>query len=146
MNETLFIILEYLTSRLLSRNVIIKIYKTKLLRVVSYGCETRSLTFREEHRLRVFDNRVLSRIIGHKRDELMGGWRKINNEELHSSYSLPDIVEMIKSRWMRWADHVARMGYLRNAYKFWLEGLNERDHSNDLGVDRRIILKWILGK
>jgi hypothetical protein len=78
--------------------------------VVLYGFETLSLTLREEHRLRVFENRVLRRIFGPKRDEVTGGWRKLHNEELHGLYSSPSIVRAIKVRWMRWAGRVARMG------------------------------------
>jgi hypothetical protein len=73
-----------LSSRLLSRNVKVKIYKTIILPVVLYGCKTLSLTLREEHRLRVFENRVLRRIFGPKRDELTGEWMKLHNEELHT--------------------------------------------------------------
>jgi hypothetical protein len=80
------------------------------LPVVLYGCETLSLTFREEHRLRVFENMVLRRIFGPKRDELKGEWRKLHNKELHDLYSSPSIIRIIKSRKMRWAGHVARMG------------------------------------
>jgi hypothetical protein len=82
---------------------------------VLYGCETWSLTLREEHRLRVFQNRVLRRIFGLKRDEVKGGWSKVHNEELHNLYSSPSIIRMIKSRRMRWAGHVAGMGENRNA-------------------------------
>jgi hypothetical protein len=78
--------------------------------VVLYGYETLSLTLREEHRLRVFENRVLGRIFGPKRDEVTGGWRKLHNEELHGLYSSPSIGRVIKARRMRWAGHVARMG------------------------------------
>jgi hypothetical protein len=92
--------------------------KTIILPVVLYGCETRSLTLREEHRLRVFENRVLRKIFGPKRDEVTGGWRKLHNEELHSLYSAPGIVMVIKVRRMRWAGHVARMGEVRGAYIF----------------------------
>jgi hypothetical protein len=74
------------------------------------GCETWSLTLREEHRLRAFENRVLRRIFGPKRDEVTGGWRKLHNEQLHNLYSSPSIIRMIKSRRMRLAGHVARMG------------------------------------
>jgi hypothetical protein len=84
--------------------------------VVLYGCETLSLTLREEHRLRVFENRVLRRIFGPKRDEVTGGWRKLHNEELHGLYSSPSIIRVIKARRMRWAGHVAHMGEMRGAY------------------------------
>jgi hypothetical protein len=96
-----------LPSRLLSKNIKIKIYKTVILLVVLYGCETWSLTLREEHRLRVFENRVLRRIFGPKRNEVTGGWGKLHNEELHKLYSSPSIIRMIKSRRMRWAGHIA---------------------------------------
>jgi hypothetical protein len=94
----------------------IKIYKIIMLPVVLYGCETWSVTLREEHRLRVFENRVLRRIFGPKRDEVTGSWRKLHNEELHGLYSSPSIITVIKARRMRWAGHVARMGQLRGAY------------------------------
>jgi hypothetical protein len=77
-----------------------KIYKTVILPVVLYGCETCSLTLREEHRLRVFQKRVLRSIFGPKRNEVTGGWRKLH-EELHESYSSPSKITMIKSRRMR---------------------------------------------
>jgi hypothetical protein len=105
-----------LSSRLLSRNVKVKIYKTIILPVL-YGYETWSLTLREEHRLRVFENRVLRRVFGPKKDEVMGEWRKLHNEELHNLYSSPDIIRHIKSRRMRWAGHVAHMGEERKLYK-----------------------------
>jgi hypothetical protein len=76
-----------------------------------------SLTLREEHRLRVFENRVLGRIFGPKRDEVTGGWRKLHNEELHGLYSSPSIVRVIKARRIRWAGHVARMREVKGAYK-----------------------------
>jgi hypothetical protein len=86
-----------LSSRLLSRNVKVKIYKTIIIPVVLYGCETWSLMLREEHRLRVFENRVLRRIFGPKRDELMGEWRKLHSEELHNLYSFPHIISQVKT-------------------------------------------------
>jgi hypothetical protein len=75
---------------------------------------------REEHRLRVFENRVLRRIFGPKRDEVTGGWRKLQNDELHGLYSSPGIVRMIKARKMSWAGHVACMGEVRGAYNILL--------------------------
>jgi hypothetical protein len=78
---------------------------------------TWSLTLREEHRLRVFENRVLRRIFGPKRDEVTGEWRKLHTEEFHSLYSSSDIIRQVKSRRMRWAWHVARMGEERKMYK-----------------------------
>jgi len=87
-------------------------YQQKLiiLPVVLYGWETWSLTLREERRLRVFDNRALGGIFGAERDEVTGEWRKLHNEELNDLYCSPNIVRGIKSRRMRWAGHVARMG------------------------------------
>jgi hypothetical protein len=123
-----------LSSRLLSRNVKVKIYRTITLPVVLYGWETRSLMLREEHRLRVFENRVLRRIFGPKRDEVMGEWRKLHNEELHNLYSFPDIIRQMKSRRMTWAGHVARMGEERKLYKVLVEKPKERDRSEDQGV------------
>ena len=75
-----------------------------------YGCETWSLTLREEHRLRMFENRVLRRVFGAKRDEVTEEWRKLHNEKLHALYSSPNIMGVIESIRMRWAGHVARMG------------------------------------
>jgi hypothetical protein len=95
----------------------VRIYKSIILPVVLYGCETLSLTVREEHKLRVFENKVLRRIFGPKRDGVTGGWRKLHNEELHNLYSLPSIIRIIKSRRMRWVGHVAQMGKKRNVYR-----------------------------
>jgi hypothetical protein len=81
-----------------------------ILPVVLFGCETWSLTLREEHRPKVFENRVLRKIFGPKRDEMVGDWRKLHNEERHDLYSSPDIIRMIYSRRMRWVGHVARIG------------------------------------
>ena len=78
-----------MSSRLLSKNLKIKIYRTIVLAVVLYGCETWSLTLREERRLRVFENRVLRRVFGPKRDKVTGEWRKLHNEELNDLYSYP---------------------------------------------------------
>jgi len=87
------------------------------LPVVLYGCETWSLTLREERTLRVFENRVLRRVFGPKRDKVTGKWRKLHTEELTDLYSLPNIVRVVKSRKMRWAGHVARMGEGRGVYR-----------------------------
>jgi hypothetical protein len=99
-----------LSSRLLSKHVKMRIYKTIILPVVLYGCRTWSLTLGEKHGLRMFENRVLWRIFGLKRDEVTEGWRKVHNEELHNLYDSPSKIRMTKSRRMRWAGHVAHMG------------------------------------
>jgi hypothetical protein len=96
-----------LSSRLRSKNIKIKIYKTVILPVMLYRCETWSLTLREEHRLRVSKKCVL--IFGPKMEE-DGSWRKLHNDELYSLYSSLNIVRVIESRKMRWAGHVERMG------------------------------------
>jgi hypothetical protein len=85
--------------------------------VVLYGCETWSLTLRGEHRLWDFEDRVLRKIFGPRRDEVMGEWKKLHNEELRDLYSSPSIIRIIKSRRMRWTGHVAQMGEKRNAYR-----------------------------
>jgi hypothetical protein len=106
----------YTFPRLLSKYLKIKIYRTIILTVVLYGCETWSLILSEERRLRVFEIRVL-RAFGPKRDEVTGKWRKLHNEELNALYSLPNIVRVVKSRQMRWAGHVARMGEDRRVHR-----------------------------
>jgi hypothetical protein len=95
--------------------------KTIIVPAVLYGSETWSLTLREERRLRVFENRVLRRIFGPKRDEVTGERMKLHNEELHILYSSPDIIRHIKLRRMSWVGHVARMGEERKVYRV-LEG------------------------
>jgi hypothetical protein len=87
-----------------------------ILPVTLYECDTWSLTLREEHRLGMFENRVLRRIFRPKTDEVTGKWRKLLNEELHDLYSSPSKIRVVKSRRVRWAGHVARMGEKRNAY------------------------------
>jgi hypothetical protein len=106
-----------LSSRLLSKNTKVRVCRTIILPVVLYGCETWSLTLREEQRLRVSENRVLRRIFGRKRDEAIGEWRRLHNEELNNLYSSPNIIRVIKSRRTRWVGHVARMGERRGAYR-----------------------------
>jgi hypothetical protein len=105
------------SSSLLSKNVKIKIYRTIILPVVLYDCESWSLTLREDCRLRVFENRVLRRIFGPKRDEVTGEWRRLYNKELYALYSSPHIIQVMKSRRLRWAGHVAHMGERRGAYR-----------------------------
>ncbi|KAJ4432095.1 hypothetical protein ANN_20709 [Periplaneta americana] len=104
-------------SNLLSKNLKVRIYKTVILPVVPFVRETWTLTLREEHRLKVFENKVLRKIFGAERDEVTGEWTKLHNTELHALYSSPDIIRNIRSRRLRWAGHVARMGESRNAYR-----------------------------
>jgi hypothetical protein len=123
-----------LSSRLLSKNTKIRVYRTIILPVVLYGCETWSLTLREEQRLRVFGNRVLRRIFGPKRDEATVEWRILRNEQLHDLYSSPNIIRVIKSRRMRWTENVARMGEKRGAYRILV---GRPDGRRPLGRPRR---------
>jgi hypothetical protein len=102
---------------LLSKNLKIKIYRTIILLLVLYGCETWSLTLKAERRLRVFKNRGLRRIFGPKRDEVTGEWKKIHNEGLNDLYFSPSIVRVIKSEILRWSGHVVRMGERRGVYR-----------------------------
>jgi hypothetical protein len=125
-----------LSSRLLSKNVKVRIFKTIILPVVLYGCETWSLTVREEHKLRVFENRVL-RTFGPKSNGVTGGWRKLYNEELHNLYSSPSIIRIIKLRRMRWVGHVARMREKRNVYRLLV---GKPEGRRPLGRPRR---RWI---
>ena len=99
-----------LSSRLLSKKLNVKTYKTIILPVVLYGCETWSLTLRKEHRLRVFENKVLRKIFGANKDEIIGEWRKLHNAELHALYSSPNILGVLNQ-------DVARMEQSRNAYR-----------------------------
>jgi hypothetical protein len=113
---------------LLLKNLKIRTYKTIILPVLLYGSETWSLTLREEHTLGMFENRVLGRIFGPKRDEVTAEWRKLDNEELHDLYSSPSIIRIIKTRRMRWAGHVARMWEKRNAYRLLVGNQREGGH------------------
>ena len=101
---------------------------------------------RKERRLGVFENRVLRRIFGPKRNEVTGEWRNLHDEELKDPYCSPSAVRVIKSRRMRWAGHVARMEGEEVYTGFWWGNLKERDHLEDPGVDGRIILRWIFRK
>ena len=104
--------------------------------MVLYGCETWSLTLREERKLRVFENMVL-RIFGPRRDEVTGEWRRLHNEELNGLYSSPNIVWVIKSRRMRWAGHVAHMGEERGVYRVLV---GKPEGKKPLGRPRR---RWV---
>jgi len=108
-----------------------------------YMCETLSLILREERRLWVFENRVLMGIFGVKRDEVTGKRRKLHNEELNDLYCSPNIVRVIKSRRMKWAGHVERMGRGENYTGIWWGSLRERDNLEEPGADSRTILRWI---
>jgi len=105
-NACYYLVQNILSSSLISKDLKIKIYRTVILHVVLCGCETWSLTFREKPRLSV----CVRRTFGPKRDEVRGEWKKLLNEELNDLYCSPNIVRVIKSRRMRWAGHVARMG------------------------------------
>jgi hypothetical protein len=110
------------------------------------GVKTWSLTLRKERRLRMFENRVLKKVFGPKRDEVTGKWRKLHNEELNDLYFLPNIVRVVKSRRMKWAGHVARMGEDRGVHRV-LAGKPEG--KRPLGRPRRRwedILRWIFRK
>ena len=128
---------DLLSSRLLSKKLKTKIYRTIILPVVLYGCEAWSLTLRKERKLRVFENTVLRRIFGPRRDEVTGEWRRLRNEELSDLYSSPNIVRLIKSRRMRWAGHVTRMGEERGAYRVLV---GKPEGKRPLGRPRR---RWV---
>jgi hypothetical protein len=128
----------------MSRNVKVKIYKTTILPVVLYGSETWSLTLREEHRLGMFENRVLRRRFGPKRDEVTGEWRKLHSGELHNLYSFLYIIRRIKSRRMKWARRVARVEQKRDVYKILVGELKGKSHSEGRGVYGRLGSIWTL--
>jgi len=135
---------------LISKNLKIKLYRTVILPVVLYVCETWSLTLREERKLRVFENMVLRRIFGPTRDEVTGEWRRLHNEELNDLYCSTNNVRVIKSRRMRWAGHVERMGEESGCIGSWWGNRREGDYWGDLGVDVWIILgrisrRWDVG-
>ena len=105
----------------LSKNLKIMMYRTIILPVVLYGCETWSLTLREKHRLRLVENRVLRKIFGRKTDEVTVEWRRLHSKKLHDRYCLPNTIRVIKSRRMKRAVHVARMAERRDADRFLVE-------------------------
>jgi hypothetical protein len=112
----------------MSKNLKIRIYKTIILPVVLYGCETWSLALRQEHRLGVFENKVLRRIFGLKGDKVTGERRKLHNEECHDLCSSPSVFRIIKARRMRWLGHVARMGRRGTHVGCWWESQKEGGH------------------
>jgi len=122
---------------MLSKNLNIKIYRNIILPVVLYGCDTWLLTLREERKLGVFENMVLRRIFGPRRDEVTGEWRSLHNEELNDLYSSPNIVRVIKSRSMRWTGHVARMGVETGVYRVLV---GKAEGRRPLGRPRR---RWV---
>jgi len=133
------------SSGLLHKNIQIKIYRTVMLPVVLYGCETWSLALGEERRLRVFENRVLRGIFGSKRGEVTGEWRTLHDEELNGLYCSPYTVRVIKLRRMRWARQVARMGETKGVYRI-LVWKSDGKSPLDRPRSRRITLRWILRK
>jgi hypothetical protein len=117
-----------------------KIFRTIILYVVLYGCETWSLTLREELRLMVFENRMLRKIFGSKRDDVRREWRKLHNEELNDLYCSPNIVWVIISR-IRWAGHVGCMGVKESVHRLLVEKPEGKRSLGDQGVDGRLILR-----
>jgi len=134
----MFLLLNNVCSKIIVLYILkIKIYRTTILPVVLYGCETWSLTLREERKLRVFENVLLRRIFGPRRDEVTGERRRLHNEELNDLYFSPNIVRVIKSRRMRWAGHVARMGEEGRVYRVLV---GKPEGKRPLGRPRR---RWV---
>jgi hypothetical protein len=98
---------------------------------------------REEHRLRVFAKWVLRKVFGPKRDEVTGEWRRLHNKEIYDLYFPPNVMWVIKSRRIRWTERVVRMGDRIRVYSVWVGKPEERNYSDDLGIDDKIILRWM---
>ena len=141
-NASYHLVQNLLSSSLLSKNMKIKLYRTIILPIVCYGCEIFSLILREERRLRVFENRVLRRIFGSKRDEVSEGGE--NYILRKSVISIPDknFVRVIKCRRIRWLGYAAQMGARRVAYRVLVVNLRHGDQLEDRGVDGSIILTF----
>jgi hypothetical protein len=101
--------IEILPCNLLPKNINIKTYRTLILPVLLYGCKTWSLTLREERRLRVYENKVLTKVFEPKRDKVTRNWRRLHRDELYDLYPSPNMIRVIKTRRMRWAGHVAHI-------------------------------------
>jgi hypothetical protein len=137
-----------------SKNIKVKIYRAIILPVVLYGCEALFLTLRLEQRLRVFENRVLRRIFGPKRDEVTREWRRLHNEELHAVYSSPNILRVIKSRRVSWAGHIAHLGERRGTDRILVGrpegkrplGRRRRKCEDNIKIDLQVVgwgMEWI---
>jgi hypothetical protein len=135
-----------LSSSLVSTNVKIKVYRNIILPVVLCGCETWSPTVREKRRLTVFENRVLGRIFGPKRDEVTGEWKRLHSKELYALYSSPNNIRVIKSRRQKRAGHVTRVGESRGTHRVLVGKPEKSKHFEDFRVETRKLLKWIFDK
>jgi hypothetical protein len=134
-NTCYHLVQDHFFSNLLSKNI--KIYRTVILPVYLYGCETWSVILREEYRFRVCVNRVLWKIFGPMRDEVAGEWRKVHHKEFFDLYYSQGLIWAIKSRRMQCSMYLER----RCANRVFVGNLVERDHLQDLSIDGRIILK-----
>ena len=147
-NECYYSLEKILSSLLLSKKLKVNTYKTIILPVILYGCETWSLTLRKEQWLMVSENKVLRKILGAKRDKYTGEWRKLHNAELHALYSSPNIIKKLKSRRLKWAGHVVRMEQSRNAYRVLvgnLEGKRPKEklrHRRDNNINPYSAKGW----
>jgi hypothetical protein len=145
-NACYYVVQNLLCPSLLSKYMKIKIFRTIILPEVLYGLETWSLTWQEEHRLWVLENRMLRRIFGPKRDEITGEWSKLHIVELYDPYSSLNIIWVRKSRRMGWAGHVAHMGACRGTCRVLVGRYEEKRSLGRLGKDGRTILQCIFKK